>query len=531
MKRLLTSTALLVSLALVLALSACDLSELNENPNAPTEINASYLLTNAQTELAATYYGIFPLGYFANFYSQYWAHTTYPEEQRYQFPLVRGSSNSGMFADYYLIMNDLQEMARIARETPEEVALYGNPQDVIAIAKIQQVWIWQVLTDIYGPVPFDSALAGRDVVRPPYTGQETIYRSLIDTLRTASQQLTGEPALASADLVFDGDTERWRAFANGLRMRVAIRASCAESPNCETAPQYFQDAFVEAYNAGGFTSLAGYQRALIPFGESQPYVNPIYDNVVITGRTDWAVSRTILRVMNENADPRRDAYAELSPDGDYTGLPYGLDAVLLPQYVGDMSLPGNCVAETASEPAILYTESEELFMLAEAAERGWITGSPEQYYNEAIRASMDYWNQSCANVSIPPAAVQAYIDRVPYDNSNGWAPELEEGQPWTQTIGVQKWVALYMQGVQGWSVWRRLDFDNVFVIPPDNPGQTLFSADAPFRLPYPAEEPSLNFDNYDAAVTNFLGGTDTQGVSLWWDDGELGAFLGVAPVD
>lgn len=524
MKRISIRFALLGGLALLLTLGACDsITELNDNPNAPGEVQIPFLLTNAQTDLAQNYYDDFTLGRFSAYYAQYWAPTTYVNEARYEYPIVRAGANAAQWNEYYYLLNDLEEIKRITRESPDRAAVYGDPADIAAIATIQQAWVWQTLTDIYGPVPLDSALAGRDVLRPGYASQETIYRSIVDSLGAAAEQLTGEPALASADLLFNGDTEMWRAFANGLKMRYAIRAAEA----AEEASTWFQ----EAYDGTSFTDMEGYQNATLPFAESSPYYNPIYGNTIISGREDFGMSRTLLNPMNDTDDPRRGAYANLSQQGDdYQGLPYGVTSSQLPDFVNDFSLPSDRVARTATSPAILYLESEELFMIAEAAERGWISADASDNYEEAIRASLAYWDAE--------DEADDFISGVPYDNGNGWAPAPEGGEPvWTQTLGIQKWIALYMQGVQGWSEFRRLDFDGVFYLPPPSeedgptPGEALFGEPFPFRLPYPNDEASLNSASYTRAVSAFLNGNDTQGEPLWWDDDEFGEPAGVAGTD
>jgi len=80
-------------------------------------------------------------------------------------------------------------------------------------------------------------------------------------------------------------------------------------------------------------------------------------------------------------------------------------------------------------------------------------------------------------------------------------------------IGKQKWIALYMQGVQGWTEWRRLDFG--ILQPPA--GGALDGDGIPMRMVYPTDEQTLNGTSYSDAVSSFLGGSDALGTKLWWD--------------
>ncbi len=493
MKRILHRTALSgLFLALALTLGACDLTELNDNPNEPLDPTLPFLLTNAQSDFANVKHDDFYSGRFGLLYAQYWSQTQYIEESRYQYPILRSGSVDAEWYDLYLLLNDLQEVIRINRATPELASAYGPNANQEAMVTIMQAYVWQYLTDIWGPAPFDQALQGREMLQVPYAPQETIYMSLIDSLNTAIGSIeVGSPTLTTGDLVFGGDMELWQAFGNSLKMRIAIRMA-------DVAPGPAETAFMSAYNATTLDEVGA--TALIPFLTEPAYWNPIFSNA--NSRDDWAVSTTLLGLMNELEDPRRAAYAQVSEvTGEYVGFPYGLESGPANQiWAGNnFSRPGERVAYRPDAPGILMLPDEVLFMKAEAAARGWTGDDPAMLYEQAITASMNYWGVT------DQAAIDAYIAQVPFDAGD-----------WRQSIGVQKWLAFYMQGIQGWSTFRRLGFEGVLVAPPDNPGEQLFGSWYPVRLPYPGSEASLNGENYEAAV-GILGGEDTQGTRLWWD--------------
>ncbi len=487
-------TALGLAALLVLpALSGCDITELNRDPNEPTDATTPFLLTNAQTELADTYWGIFPLGYFGNLNAQYWSQTQYTSESRYD---RREGVVDGMWSSYYLILNDLQQIIRLNRQRPEEFDAYGPNANQIAIAKIMQVWIYQLLTDLWGPVPFFEALKGAGGTTPPYTDQSEIYPALIDTLTAASEMIIlGEPALAGGDIIYGGDMSKWKRFANSLKMRVAIRMSAQLPDQAATAIQ-------EALASGVFQSNA--DNALIPFSDAEPYLNPIYVNYEISGRDDWAVSDRLLGLMNSLQDPRRAAYAEEGPGGGFGGYPYGLEGgTAQALYRGTTFSRPSLRVRRPDAAAFLMLYDEVLFIKAEAAERGFIPGgtvAARRYFQQAIEASMHFWGVTDQN------AIDAYLDRVSYSSAN-----------WQQVIGTQKWLALYMQGFQGWSVWRRLDFTGVLA-PPEGGTIPEFGLPIAVRVFYPLNEETLNNENVNQAVQNLLRKPeDTQGTRVWWD--------------
>src|SRR5690606_28175204 len=123
------------------------------------------------------------------------------------------------------------------------------------------------------------------------------------------------------------------------------------------------------------------------------------------------------------------------------------------------------------------------------------------YYNQAIGASMQYW-AGLGGETIDAATVQNYYTTsAPYNPAN-----------WKQSIGEQKWLALYMQGIQGWTEWRRLDFTGVLAPPAAGP---LVGDGIPLRVTYPVSEQRLNQSSYEAAVSRQ--GADALGTPVWWD--------------
>ena len=481
--------------ALALFVSACDLTDLNENPNESETVTTPNLLANAQIDLANNYWGGFPLGYFGNPYAQYWTHNQYTDETRYGYPVYRPGSLNAMWENYYFVLNDLEEIVRINEETPEEASAYGANANQVAIAEIMQAWTFQVVTDIWGPVPYTEALQGRTGgnFSPAYTAQEEIYTGIISTLTEASNMIDEtDVALASSDLVYGGDMTKWKKFANAVKMRAAIRIA-------DVMPELAQQAITEALEAGAFESND--DNAFIPFGDASPYQNPIYENYYVSGRDDWAVTDVLIDLMNENEDPRRAAYATpATGDGAFVGFPFGLDngAAAARFQQGGFSRPSLRVRGEPSVPAILMLYDEVLFIQAEAAQRGWIAGDAATLYEDAIGASMEYWGVT------DEGEIDAYLANAPYDAGD-----------WETVLGTQKWLALYMQGVQGWSEWRRLDF-GVLQPPADGPSVS-FGRDIAVRLPYPTDEANLNEANLNSGLEMLGAETDDQGTQLWWD--------------
>lgn len=134
--------------------------------------------------------------------------------------------------------------------------------------------------------------------------------------------------------------------------------------------------------------------------------------------------------------------------------------------------------------------AELLFIEAEAALDGDIDGDPAALLEEAIAASFDQHGLEM------PAD---YMSRI--------------GEVDKETIMTQKWLALFGQGVEAWTEYRRTGYP---VFPPPNPDAVFYNEGVlPTRLEYPTSEYSLNKAALDEGL-RLLGGDDTMRSPLWW---------------
>lgn len=510
MKRLAQIIATAGVVVVLLVVSGCDLTEMNENPNEATQATPVELLTNAQLDFASLYWRDYAGAYWMR-YAQHLTTNQYTTADRYGFPSSRQAANNFNFNEAYLVLNDLEEIKRLNRRTPEDTRGFGPPANQIAVAKIMQAYVFQYLTDQYGPVPFTEALQaqGEGNFAPAYSGQEEIYNSLLTMLTEASDSIkTGSAALASGDLVYGGEMAKWKKFANALKMRVAMRMS-------DQAPSTAETAINEAISAGTFSSND--DNAVVPFSSSPPHQNPIYGNYS-DGRDDWAAPQALTSIMNDTQDPRRPAFFE-DANADKAGhqangFPYGLPQeeaqALFTNPDQHFSRPSQQV-RAPDFPCILMQYDEVAFIKAEAAIRSDLnvsfSESNDQLYQTAITASVNRWGVTNETV------INNFLGRLEMPSSGSFSV--------AQDLGVQKWVAQYLQGMQAWSTYRRLDFQGVLQVPPGNPGASAFGKQIAVRMTYPPDEETLNGSNVGAAVSNLLGGsgagTDDQGVLLWWD--------------
>ena len=140
------------------------------------------------------------------------------------FAVTNYTSPFNWYRSYAININ---EVRRLTAEDP-------RLNDQNAMARIWRVWVYSILTDTYGDIPyFESALGVEDIVnQPEYDSQEEIYIDMLNELKEAAVQLGSQPdqlSFGNADILYQGDIESWRKFANSLRLRLAIRARFADA--------------------------------------------------------------------------------------------------------------------------------------------------------------------------------------------------------------------------------------------------------------------------------------------------------------
>src|SRR5690606_25460150 len=178
----------------------------------------------------------------------------------------------------------------------------------------------------------------------------------------------------------------------------------------------------EAANEGAIASPDG--DAILHYYPATPNNNPLYNQLVLAGRTDFIAAKDLMDVLIEKEDPRKSQFFGVNDEGEYVGGVVGVAS----DFYG-MSKPSDKVA-APDAPFVLMDYMETEFYRAEAKERGYnVSGTAEEHYNNAIEASILYWGGTADEVS-------TYLQRadVAYSTAEG---------DWRQKIGVQKWIGLY----------------------------------------------------------------------------------------
>ncbi len=455
--------------------------DFNTDKKHATVVPAQFLFANAQKALADMYSSTSVNINNWKLFAQYWTETTYTDESNYDV-LNRNIGNTLFRIFYRDILVDLKEAKRITEEEVvdgEEATIAKNNR--LLIIDLVEVYTYHQLVDIFGDVPYTEALDITNI-SPAYDDASTIYKDLLTRAKAAADALnTGAGSFGGDDLMMGGDVAMWKKFANTLIVRMAITIAAKEPA---LAKDYIEDAYAAGFAYGeacAFQYLTGANS------------NPLYQDLIQSGRHDFVPANTIVDMMNTLEDPRRAAYFDINGD-TYRGGIYG-ESNPFAQY---SHINDRIQAQDYASVMLDYTELA--FYLAEAAERGFsVGGSAATWYENGIRSSMEYWGVAAADIDTYMARAD-----VAYATAAG---------NWKQKIGTQAWLAFYVRGLEGWTSYRRLDFP-VLNLPPA-PDESADGA-VPRRHTYPVNEQTLNGVSYSAAASKI--GGDKLSTKIFWDE-------------
>ncbi len=486
----------------VLLLAGCTkhLTDLNNDPKHPPVVPSYSLFTRAELSFSNVMSNTNVNSNIFRLIEQQWQEVTYTDESNYDLGTRTIPDNwwNELYAantDFsgYTITGVLSgfNQARIAART--DVADAGALKNDTAMIDILEVYAYYVLTTTFGNIPYSESL-DPDNPFPKYDDAATIINDLISRLDADMAALDeGAGSFGNADIIYSGDISKWKKFANSLKLKIGILLSDSDPAKAKST--------VEAAAAADLIS-SNDDNALFPYQSSTPNTNPVWVDIVQSGRKDFVANNTILGYMKPNNDPRLPYYFTVDANGGYSGGDPGAGSSfpllskpggLLFELTGDKTDVGQVAYPTFPGDLLDYAEVE--FYLAEAAARGFsVPGTVEEHYNNAITASIKFWGGSDLD-----AATYLALPSVNYATAAG---------TWQQKIGIQAWLAFYNRGFDAWTEQRRLDY-------PVLPAPENALSDFPVRYTYPTKEENINEPNYKAA-SDAIGGDDVA-TKLFFD--------------
>ncbi len=399
-----------------------------------------------------------------------------------------------------------------------------------AVAQIMKVLAVSRLTDMFGPLPY-FGFGQNPGMATPYDSQRDIYSSFFTDLDGAIEVLNefisenpGAKPGARFDLVYDGDYEKWVKLAASLKLRLAMRLYYVDQTLAREKAEEVMDI---TKTPNGVLTLAS-QTAAVHSKGSTVIAHPLkmlWDNY-----SDTRMGATMDSYLNGYGDPRLPKYfkkAAYSGTGarDYIGLANGtfINATNRETYK-----TFSCPNFDGAEPVQWMCAAEVWFLRAEGAMRGWtMGGTAEELYNQGIKTSFEQHGATGAdsylanttakpvNYVEPGGSTTAALGTVTVKWVDGDPEETRQ-----ERIITQKWIAMYPDGQEAWSEFRRTGYPKLFPVKTNYSFGAINSATQIRRLKYPLSQYDGDGATVMAGVVNnadMLDGPDTGGTKLWWD--------------
>ena len=403
--------------------------------------------------------------------------------------------------------------------------------EVFALAQILKISAWHKATDMFGPIPYKEA--GKGLITVPYDSQEEVYKSMFKELSDAIEVLTkyanngNSKLLPNADAVYAGDVHKWVVYANSLMLRLAMRVYYADAA---LSKKYALQAVNHSYGVMKTKD----DEAKMERGASLEFKNNL--DVLINQYNECRMGSSMLAYLGGYQDPRLPKYFNTSTVsqavtvgtyGKYSGVPTGHD-VSSNDAFKDSSRP----AITSTTPTYWMRASEVYFLLAEAALHGFaVGGTAESLYEKGIEMSFEENGIASSEVAdymssgLKPSAYSFHLTNpgvnvdVPAvtEATTAWSGTDEEK---LEKIMIQKWIALYPNGQEAWTEYRRTGYPKLHSVVTNYSNGEVDSEVGIRRMRFPTNKSTSAEDiaNLESARKLLRGGLDKAGTRLWWDN-------------
>ncbi len=392
--------------------------------------------------------------------------------------------------------------------------------DLYAISLILKVAAGHRLVDTFGPYPYTTYGSSAE---PKFDTPQEAYKAFFADLDIAVKSLqAAEAADPNADNVrfkkwdsstLGGEYTKWIKLANTLRLRLAIRISATADAALGKAEA---EKAVSAAAGGLLDETTGSWAVYSANGTNGHYT-------MTNAWSDTRISAAVVTYLEGFGDPRLPVYVVKATDpavaGTYRGIRPGVDRPTKTIYENYSKY--NVQATT---PMKQVDGAESYFLRAEGALRGWaMGGTPKELYEAGIRASLKLNGASEGNYLNSTSMQLAYVDpkrpnneydsprlsdvTVKWDDAASFEQKLEK-------IIMQKWIAVFPEGTEGWSEFRRTGYPKLYhIMASKNP--LLPTGTFIKRLTYPQVQVVNSSPAAYAAAVSYLG-KDDENVKFYW---------------
>lgn len=532
--------SLIIALTLVftIVISCKDLDELNVNPNGvdPANADLNFLLPTIETSLGQTVYS---LGF--GTFSGVMQHT---QQTGWQggYNNYEWNDLSQSWGGYYgMLMNNDEYFKK---------AVSDNLEFHEGVARVLRAYTYGMITDLWGDAPYSQALKaelGPSFFKPKFDDQKNIYLGILADLDTANVLLSKSASTytnisSKQDVVYNGNPEKWRKFANSLALRYYMRLQAKEPGIAEQGIKKItsdQTKYPLILNSTDDANISFVGSAK----ENSNPLNTVYDTDPSGSYMRVKMAVTFVDSLQKYSDPRLAVWANKIQTPLVLVAGTGIDRIVNgkrevsqdvvtkfetdntmkvdfdPEFAGvtishpkvqifnmNVANPAqgtvnpyashlNDRYKKTADPLVLMrliSAAEVNFILSEAVLRGWSAGSSEYYYAQGIQQSFNSWGVG--------NQFNGYLTRAPYKG--------------LKSIMEQKWLASWTTAQESWFDWRRTG------LPELRTGPSAKRQALPLRWYYHyTNEISKNPDNAAVAIGKLqptqYKGTDQSNNSAW----------------
>lgn len=354
---------------------------------------------------------------------------------------------------------------------------------------VMKAYTAALMVDLYDQIPFSEALQGIGNLNPKFDDGYSIYKSVIADIDTAlSKDFTATTVIdltatdeGDIDLIFHGDMDKWKQFANTLELKLYLRMINAKAAEAEAGIKalYARDAEFLTSDAGILTGFVN--------GPGQD--NPMYEQNIrqLNTTTNLRASATFVSFLQANGDPRLNDYF----------APPALVTTITSINQGDFlnNSPTNLSAaifvQSPTDPVVFISAAESYLLQAEARERYFSGAGAKALYDNGVKA----------------AFISVGEDSTKFTASGGKYAYPETGtlDKKIEAIIIQKWVSFPygVHFIEGWFDRNRTGYPKTSPVystaPSYIPGQFVVSKNSvlpggnfPKRLVFPDVEKLRN---------------------------------------
>lgn len=513
MKFKLSNIVTCIALSGLLGLTGCTSSfdELNTDPDSTTKVNSSMLATDIILDMVQSSYAS---------RNEFLVKRMFWGEQ-----MDDGQYNRFGRADFsgILKLTGARKMVELSTESYKDA--------YTGLFYFMKGWyFWRATMDT-GDIPYSEALNIEEHVYPKYDEQKDVFKGILSDLSLADEYFSKATQAFDGDPFYGGDPVKWRKAANVLRLKIlmSLQKRADDTPELEVKSQFAQ--IVKEGNL--FESND--DNLQVVYSELETDRNPYHKEYTRSIET-YAATTMIVDPMKEYKDKRLFYYlapAQALTDPMY--LPAG-ETLLQPddweaykgvdvagKYDVEMEKISNRMHSRPNDvyrlsyigvPSIRLGYADMNFLLAEAAERGWIQGSAKQYYDEGVRASFDFVRATVPaqyrnGVEITDDDIDKYLNKGKTAYAETGTTEDRLRQIWMQTY----LAGYFHMATDAYYDYRRTGYP-AYPINPDT-NQNTENDKIPMRWLYPNSENNYNKEQLQEALQRQWGGVDNVNNIMW----------------